>query len=51
MTRTDLLGEIAWIPRPRTTALRRLGIVTVGDLLTHYPRRYEDRSEFAGFSA
>jgi len=49
MTRTDLLGEIAWIPRPRTTALRRLGIVTVGDLLTHYPRRYEDRSEFAGF--
>jgi len=49
MTRADLLGEIAWIPRPRTTALRRLGIVTVGDLLTHYPRRYEDRSEFAGF--
>ena len=31
------------------TALRRLGIVTVGDLLTHYPRRYEDRREFAGF--
>ena len=43
------LGEIDWIPRPRGTALRRLGIETVGDLLTHYPRRYEDRREFAGF--
>ncbi len=43
------LGEIDWIPRPRSTQLRRLGIETVGDLLTHYPRRYEDRREFAGF--
>jgi len=43
------LGEIEWIPRPRSTQLRRLGIETVGDLLTHYPRRYEDRREFAGF--
>jgi ATP-dependent DNA helicase RecG len=29
--------------------LRRLGIETVGDLLTHYPRRHEDRREFARF--
>src|SRR6188768_939838 len=43
------LGEIDWIPRPRSTQLRRLGIETVDDLLTHYPRRYEDRREFAGF--
>ncbi|HEX4665650.1 MAG TPA: DEAD/DEAH box helicase [Chthoniobacterales bacterium] len=43
------LGEIDWIPRPRSTQLRRLGIETVGDLLTHYPRRYEDRREFAAF--
>src|SRR6188508_3205808 len=43
------LGEIEWIPRPRSTQLLRLGIATVGDLLTHYPRRYEDRREFAAF--
>ena len=43
------LGEIEWIPRPRITQLRRLGLETVGDLLTHYPRRHEDRREFAGF--
>ncbi len=43
------LGEIEWIPRPRLTPLRRLGIETVEDLLRHYPRRHEDRSEFAGF--
>ncbi len=49
LTSADLLGEIEWIPRPRSTQLRRLGLETVGDLLTHYPRRYEDRREFAGF--
>ncbi len=49
LTSADLLGEIDWIPRPRSTQLRRLGLETVGDLLTHYPRRYEDRREFAGF--
>src|SRR4051794_3824460 len=49
LTSADLLGEVDWIPRPRSTQLRRLGIETVGDLLTHYPRRYEDRREFAGF--
>ncbi|MEO5753384.1 MAG: DEAD/DEAH box helicase, partial [Chthoniobacterales bacterium] len=46
---SDSLGEIEWIPRPRSTQLRRLGLETVGDLLTHYPRRYEDRREFSGF--
>ncbi|MEP7071382.1 MAG: ATP-dependent DNA helicase RecG [Verrucomicrobiota bacterium] len=40
------LEELNWIPRPRLTALRRLGIVSVSDLLTHYPRRHEDRREF-----
>jgi ATP-dependent DNA helicase RecG len=49
LTSTDLLGEIEWMPRPRSTQLRRLGLETVGDLLTHYPRRYEDRREFASF--
>jgi RecG-like helicase/REP element-mobilizing transposase RayT len=43
------LAELEWIPRPKLTALRRFGIETVEDLLTHYPRRYEDRTEFPGF--
>src|SRR5690349_10317475 len=43
------LEELEWIPRPKALALRRLGIVEVGDLLTHYPRRYEDRHEFPAF--
>src|SRR5207244_482904 len=29
--------------------LARLGIATVEDLLTHYPRRYEDRRQFDRF--
>src|SRR2546421_1893487 len=43
------LQELSWIPRPRILALRRLALETVGDLLTHYPRRHEDRREFRGF--
>jgi ATP-dependent DNA helicase RecG len=43
------LSELEWIPRPKLTALRRLEIETVVDLLTHYPRRYEDRTHFAPF--
>ena len=43
------LDECAWVPRPRLAPLRRLGISTVEDLLTHYPRRHEDRQEFATF--
>ena len=43
------LSELEWIPRPKLTALKRLEIETVEDLLSHYPRRYEDRSEFAAF--
>jgi ATP-dependent DNA helicase RecG len=43
------LSELEWIPRPKLTALRRLEIETVEDLLTHYPRRYEDRTHFAPF--
>ncbi|MEO5722596.1 MAG: ATP-dependent DNA helicase RecG [Chthoniobacterales bacterium] len=46
---SQLLEECDWVPRPRLAPLRRLEIVTVGDLLTHYPRRHEDRQEFAGF--
>jgi RecG-like helicase/REP element-mobilizing transposase RayT len=43
------LEELSWIPRPRILALRRLALETVGDLLTHYPRRHEDRLVFPGF--
>ncbi|MDQ3626745.1 MAG: DEAD/DEAH box helicase, partial [Verrucomicrobiota bacterium] len=43
------LEECDWVPRPRLTALRRLGIETVEDLVTHFPCRHEDRREFAGF--
>src|SRR5256885_9325130 len=43
------LEELDWIPRPKLTALRRLEIETVEHLLTHYPRRYEDRTHFAPF--
>jgi ATP-dependent DNA helicase RecG len=43
------LSELEWIPRPKLTALRRLEIETVDDLITHFPRRYEDRTQFPGF--
>jgi ATP-dependent DNA helicase RecG len=43
------IEELEWIQRPKILALRRLGIVTVGDLLTHYPRRHEDRHQFPEF--
>src|SRR6266550_3874298 len=45
----QLLAELSWIPRPRVMALRRLGIHTAGDLLTHYPRRHENRQQFPNF--
>src|SRR2546425_3559047 len=43
------LSQLNWIPRPKLLALRRLGIETVEDLLTHFPRRHEDRTEFQQF--
>jgi ATP-dependent DNA helicase RecG len=43
------LEELDWIPRPKILALRRLGITTAEDLLTHYPRRHEDRHQFPRF--
>jgi RecG-like helicase/REP element-mobilizing transposase RayT len=43
------LEEVKWIPRPKLLALQRLEIQTIEDLLTHFPRRHEDRTEFAHF--
>src|SRR5436190_4872456 len=49
METSQPLAELDWIPRPRLLGLRRLGIETVEDLLTHFPRRHEDRHEFPEF--
>jgi RecG-like helicase/REP element-mobilizing transposase RayT len=46
---TQSLEELDWIPRPKLLALRRLGIATAEDLVTHYPRRHEDRRQFPRF--
>src|SRR5436309_11423283 len=43
------LEELDWIPRPKFLALRRLGITTAENLLTHFPRRHEDRQQFPQF--
>lgn len=43
------LEHLGWIRRPQLTALAKLGIVTVRDLLAHYPRRHEDRRRFEHF--
>src|SRR6266568_2180719 len=49
LTVSQSLEELSWIPRPKILALRRLAIETVEDLLTHFPRRHEDRAEFPQF--
>ena len=38
------LRELPGIGETRSRALERLGLRTVGDLLHHYPRDYEDRT-------
>src|SRR4029077_3108231 len=43
------LTELDWIPLPRRRQLERVGITTVEGLLTHFPKRYEDRSRFDHF--
>ncbi len=43
------LREISWLPPQRARQFERFGIVSVEDLLTHYPKRYEDRRTFDHF--
>ncbi|MEA3187837.1 MAG: ATP-dependent helicase RecG, partial [Chthoniobacter sp.] len=43
------LRELEWIPPQRVNQFGRFGLQSVEDLLTHYPRRYEDRTRFDHF--
>lgn len=43
------LADLEGIPRAKVAALQRLGLVTIRDLLRHYPRRYEDRRSLDHF--
>ncbi len=43
------LAEVPGLGPARLKPLERLGLDTIGDLLTHYPRRYEDRRQFERF--
>jgi RecG-like helicase/REP element-mobilizing transposase RayT len=43
------LAELDGIPPQRVRALERFGLRSVGDLLTHFPRRHEDRRQFDRF--
>jgi ATP-dependent DNA helicase RecG len=43
------LDELPWVPEPQRKLIRRLGIETWRQLMEHYPRRYENRTQFAVF--
>ena len=43
------LAELDWLALPRVRQLARVGLATVADLLTHFPKRYEDRTQFDRF--
>jgi ATP-dependent DNA helicase RecG len=45
---TPLKG-LGWIPPQRIRQLERFGLHTAGDLLSHFPRRWEDRNRFDHF--
>jgi ATP-dependent DNA helicase RecG len=43
------LRELPFLPPPRVRQMERAGLQSVEDLLTHFPRRYEDRRQFDRF--
>jgi ATP-dependent DNA helicase RecG len=43
------LTELDWLSAQRARQLERVGVDTAGALLTHFPRRYEDRRRFDRF--
>ncbi len=49
LTLDQSLLEVPGFGPARAKACERLGLRTVGDLLGHYPRRYEDRRQFENF--
>ena len=44
MQLTDSIDKVRGVGVKKAAALRRLGVATVYDLLTYYPRAYEDQS-------
>ncbi len=49
MTPATPLRDLSAIPPARVRQLERAGLSTVGDLVLHYPRRWEDRRQFDHF--
>ena len=49
LTLATQLSELDWIPPQRVRQLEGFGLRTAGDLLTHFPRRHEDRRQFDRF--
>ena len=43
------LSDLEWLPPQRVRQLDRFGLRSVGDLLTHFPKRHEDRTRFDHF--
>jgi RecG-like helicase/REP element-mobilizing transposase RayT len=43
------LAEVEGLAASRVRQLQRCGLATVEDLLTHFPKRYEDRTQFDRF--
>ncbi len=48
-TTSQPLADLPGLGPTRVKSLERLDLHTIGDLLAHYPRRYEDRRQFAHF--
>ncbi len=46
---TTPLADLAWITKKQRTSLTKLGLDTLADLVTHYPRRHEDRRHFVPY--
>ncbi|GAY72941.1 ATP-dependent DNA helicase RecG [Lentilactobacillus kosonis] len=44
MELNDPVGSLTGVGEKKSVALNKLGINTVNDLLTYYPRRYDDLS-------
>ena len=43
------LKELPWVGPQRSRQLTRFGLETLGDLVSHFPKRWEDRSRFDRF--